>query len=52
MKKFGYLSAILAVGLVLTLTDCKKKKIDPCEGIVCEEGEKCVDGKCIEIKRK
>ena len=52
MKKLGILSAIAVFGTILLFTDCRKKRIDPCEGIRCEEGQKCVEGKCVDIERK
>ena len=51
MKKLGYIGAILLLGVTLSLTTCKKKRMDPCESVECEVGEKCVNGKCVPIRK-
>ena len=51
MKKITLLTAILAFGILLTMTNCRKKKIDPCDRVECDRGEKCVKGKCVPIRK-
>jgi hypothetical protein len=51
MKKLGFLTAIMAFGLVMTFTECRKKRTDPCELKECADNEKCVDGKCVKIRK-
>jgi len=52
MKKLGYFTAILLLGITMTLTNCKKRHYDPCDGVECDRGEKCVNGECVPIKKR
>ena len=51
MKKLGIVAVLLSIGLVVVLTQCRKPPIDPCENVVCEPYEKCVNGKCVPIRK-
>ncbi len=54
MKKLSLVVflSVFGLGILSTTTSCRKKPVDPCEGVRCDEGYKCVEGKCVEIRRK
>jgi len=55
MKKITSLVALLAFGVVLAFTNCRKPPpIDkgPCENVICDEGYVCVDGVCVLKQRR
>lgn len=56
MKKVALFSGLLLLGASLSLSSCRKPPpvdpSDPCEGVVCDEGYKCVNGKCVTNRKK
>jgi len=53
MKKLALIVFLSLFGMtIISTTACRKKPTNPCEGIRCDEGYKCVEGKCVEIRKK